>query len=547
MPRHANLHGCRYHDSEDADDAHHLRSCRLNSAAAGGIHHVTLITRHVQANVDFYVGFLGLRLVKRTGGYEDALQLHLFYGDRLGSPGSLVTFLVWEDGAPGRVGTGQVAEIAFAVPPDSLGEWMTRALRAGVPYDGPSREFGEPVLRLKDPDGIIVKLVGADLAAAQPWGDAAVAPRRLRAATILTETPEETAAFVGRFGYRPGPRKDNTLRMVSATDAVDIRDVSGYVPGIPGTGTADHIAFRASDAAALRAEEQALAHLNSSATNVHDRKYFTSLYVREPGGTLFELATNGPGFTVDEDAEQLGETLLVPPHDKDRAQDIAVMLPQFSMPGEPRMAPRDLPFVHRFHVPDDPDDSTIVLLHGSGGNEADLMPLARRIAPRATLLGVRGRSHEEGNARWFRRLTATRFDQADIRAEAEAFAAFVEGAVASYRLDAARLIFLGHSNGANFAAAVMALHPHAIRRAVLLRAIPVLEQLPPVRLDGARVLMVTGARDPFGRHAPALADWFRASGAALDLRTVDAGHDIVADDEALARQWFMHESGDGDG
>ncbi|MHA6645439.1 VOC family protein [Mesorhizobium sp. A623] len=519
----------------------------MNSTAASGIHHVTLITRHVQANVDFYVGFLGLRLVKRTGGYEDALQLHLFYGDRLGSPGSLITFLVWEDGAAGRVGTGQVAEIALAVPPDSLGEWMTRALRAGVPFEGPSREFGEPVLRLKDPDGFIVKLVGADIAAAQPWGEVAVAPRRLRAVTILTETPEETAAFVARFGYRPGPRMENTTRMVCAADAIDIRDVSGYVPGIPGTGTADHVAFRAADVAAVTAEEQALSRLNSSATTVHDRKYFTSLYVREPGGTLFELATDGPGFTVDEDAGHLGETLLVPPHDKAREQDIAVMLPQFSMPGEPRMAPRDLPFVHRFHVPGNPDDSTIVLLHGSGGNEADLMPLARRIAPRATLLGVRGRSHEEGNARWFRRLTATRFDQPDIKAEAEAFAAFVEGAVAAYRLDATRITFIGHSNGANFAAAVMVLYPQTIRRAVLLRATPVLEELPPTGLEGTWVLMLAGARDPFGKGAPVLADWLRTAGAALEWRSVDAGHEIVADDEVLARQWFMQESGEADG
>lgn len=124
-----------------------------------GIHHVTGITRWVQANVDFYAGFLGLRLVKRTGGFEDAGQLHLFYGDALGSPGSLVTFLVWEDGARGRVGHGQVAEIALAVPPDSIGDWLTRAMAARVPVEGPLREQGETVLRLKDPDGITVKLV----------------------------------------------------------------------------------------------------------------------------------------------------------------------------------------------------------------------------------------------------------------------------------------------------------------------------------------------------------------------------------------------------
>ena len=125
-----------------------------------GIHHITLITRKVQANVDFYAGFLGLRLVKRTGGFEDAVQLHLFYGDAVGSPGSLVTFLVWEDGSPGRPGLGQVGEISLAVEPTEIGFWLTRALRHGLRPEGPMVEFGEPVLRLKDPDGVIVKLVG---------------------------------------------------------------------------------------------------------------------------------------------------------------------------------------------------------------------------------------------------------------------------------------------------------------------------------------------------------------------------------------------------
>ncbi len=510
----------------------------MNHPAAHGIHHVTLITRNVQKNVDFYAGFLGLRLVKRTGGYEDATQLHLFYGDRLGSPGSLVTFLVWEDGAPGRVGNGQVSEVAFAVPQASLGYWMTRALNHGVSFEGPSREFGEPLLRLKDPDGIIVKLVGIDLPSAEPWGDKAIAPRRLRAVTILTEMPEQTSSFVARFGYRPGPRSENTQRMLSDTDAVDIRDATGYVAGIPGTGTADHVAFRAADVAAVRSAQAEFSKLNSSPTNFHDRNYFTSLYVREPGGTLFELATDGPGFTIDEFPERLGETLIVPPHDREHAEDLRIMLPQFAMPGEPRLPQRDLPFVHRFHTPDDPDGSTIVLLHGSGGTEADLMPLAHRASPRSTLLGVRGRSHEEGIARWFRRHTATTFDEADIRAEAEAFAAFVEGAIAGYGFDAARMSFLGFSNGANFAASVMALYPETIRNAALLRAIPVLEEMPKPDLAGARVLIVTGSQDPFGKRSPVLAAWFADCGADLDDRKIEAGHELVSGDAEIFSEWL---------
>ncbi|GGD26407.1 hypothetical protein GCM10011335_31890 [Aureimonas glaciei] len=235
----------------------------------------------------------------------------------------------------------------------------------------------------------------------------------------------------------------------------------------------------------------------------------------------------------------------MPPDDAERAEDLRVMLPQFALPGEERMPMRELPFVHRFHVPDDPDGSTIVLLHGTGGSEADLMPLAHRIAPRATLLGVRGRSHEEGMSRWFRRLTVATFDQADIRAEAEAFAALVDGAVASYGLDRDGMTFLGHSNGANFAAAVMGLYPGLIRRAILIRAIAALEPMPEPDLAGVPVLLITGTRDPYGQHAPALENWLRAQGADLDALRIEAGHDLTLADATAAQGWLKRNAGDG--
>ena len=499
-----------------------------------GLHHVTLITRRVQANVDFYVGFLGLSLVKRTGGFEDNTQLHLFYGDPQGSPGSLVTFFAWEDGASGRVGTGQVSEIAFAVPAATMGDWLTRALTHRVPVEGPAREMGEPVLRLKDPDGIIVKLVGRDLPDPRPQS---VGP--LRAITLLTDTPEETARFLTRFGYRPGPRQGSIQRLVSETDAVDVRDATGYVPGVPGTGTADHVAFRAPDVAAVEAAEDALRAYNRSPTTVHDRKYFTSLYVREPGGALLELATDGPGFALDEPAGHLGETLFVPHAEPERAEDLKLLLPQFALPGQPRIPLRDLPFVHRFHVPETPDGSTLVLLHGTGGDEADLMPLARRAEPHATLLGVRGRAHEEGTTRWFRRIAGDVVDQADIAAEAEAFAAFVTGAAESFGLDRDATTFLGLSNGANFLAAFMGLYPGLVRRAVLIRPMLVLDPPPAPDLSGVDVLMLVGAQDPFAARAPALAAWLNAAGARLETRTLPAGHGLVPEDRAAIAEWLV--------
>lgn len=515
---------------------------------APGLHHVTGITRRVQANVDFYMGFLGLHLVKQTGGFEDAEQLHLFYGDAEARPGSIVTFLVWEDGAPGRVGHGQVGEIGFAVPARQIGEWLTRALDRRVPVEGPLREFGETVLRLKDPDGIIVKLIGQPEPAEEPAQDPdtvqgglnpapeLVAPH-LIGVTLFSEDQSASAAFAQRFGFRPGPREGAVLRLLSPNGFLDIRDAAGFFEGIPGTGTFDHVALRLPDAAAVR---QARLDLGpTEATQVHDRKYFLSLYVRDPAQVLIELATEGPGFSIDEAPDALGRTLFVPPGEAARAQDLRLLMPQFARPGEDRMPLRDLPFVHRFWHPEDPDGTVLLTLHGSGGSEADLLPLAHRLNPRATLLGLRGRATEEGIARWFRRIPPMGFDQQDIRDEAEAFAAFLDGARRGYGLDLDRLTVLGLSNGANFAGAVMALSPGLLRRAILLRPQAVLDTLPPVDLRGTQVLTLTGGHDLFAPAAPKLNDWLAASGATLDARVLDrVTHDLTTEDEVIARDWL---------
>jgi len=509
-----------------------------------GIHHITGITRKIQANVDFYAGFLGLRLVKRTAGYEDADQLHLFYGDAAASPGSLVTFLAWEDGSPGRVGLGQPSEIAFAIRPEAIGFWLTRALTQNIAMTGPAQEFGEPVLRLKDPDGIIVKLVGEagvegpaphvtkDIAA----GDAI---QRIRGATILSERPSETAAFIGgHFGFRRAAEADGIVRLAGdAGDVLDIRDASGFWTSAPGTGTIDHVALRAPDRAAVEAAAGRLAAEDAGDTNMHDRTYFYSLYVREPGGSLVEYATDAPGMTVDEPLETLGTRLFVPRHFRADPDDVRARLPQFSLPGEERMSERDLPFIHRLHRPENPDGTAVVLLHGTGGNETSLLPFGARLAPDAVLLSPRGRSMDEGYPRFFRRLTAVTFDQKELASEADAFAAFMEGANAAYGLDPAKTLFVGYSNGANMIGAVMLLHPGIIRNAVLLRGMNVLETAPAADLSGANVLMVSGEADPYGRYAGDLEAHLAAAGATVEHKLLTAGHDIGIADLDLAKAY----------
>ncbi|KQS77037.1 glyoxalase [Rhizobium sp. Leaf384] len=524
---------------------------RVAPNGTSGLHHVTLITRKVQANVDFYVGFLGLRLVKRTAGFEDAAQLHLFYGDRTGTPGSLVSFLVWEDGGPGRVGEGQPSEIAFAIAPGSIGFWLQRALRYLVPVSGPAPEFGEPVLRLKDPDGVIVKLVGTTAVPGRnPAATDGIPPedaiRALRGATILTSRAAETSSFLQRHtGFRSSEKSETIERLRSdAGDVIDVRDASGFWTSAPGTGTIDHIAVRAPSRAAVEALRERLGEENAGPTPAHDRTYFFSLYVREPGGSLIEVATDSPGMTIDEDEATLGTRLFVPGHFRDIAgetatlEDMTVLLPQFGLPGEERFAARDLPFIHRLHQADAADGSTLFLLHGSGANELSLLPLARRAAPHALLVALRGRSLEEGAPRFYRRLGAATFDQADIASEAEALAAFVEGAASGYGIDLERAAFLGYSNGANLIAASLFLQPGLIRRAILLRSMMPLDTVPEADLSGTEVLVVSGADDSFDAYRPAQVKALTEAGAETTVVTLAAGHELSPEDASTVARWL---------
>ncbi|KKC35391.1 glyoxalase [Devosia epidermidihirudinis] len=510
-----------------------------------GIHHVTLITAEVQANVDFYVGFLGLRLVKRTGGYEDARQLHLFYGDYAATPGSLITFLVWQGGSAGQPGAGQVSELALAIAPASIGYWVERALRHQVKVEGTGQEFGETVLRLRDPDGVAIKLVGVDLPALEmPQND--IEPehqiRRIRGVTLLSDVQEETVGFLTtHFGFRAGKTEGTTQRLISDMgDSLDIRDAAGFWPGAPGAGTADHVAVRAFDAEEVHAVEHVLRQRNSSPTNLHDRNYFTSLYVREPGGTLIEMASDGPGFTLDEPLETLGTDLFVPP-DAPEPEDIKAMLPQFGLPGLERVVYRDLIYDHRFFTPDAHNGTTIVLFHGTGGDETDLLPLAHRAAPHATLLGLRGRSIEDGTRRWFRGFGPMLFDQKDVRFEAGALDAFVAEARSAYGLDPSKLIGLGYSNGANFLAASMLLQPDlAIRKAVLLRPVPVLDEDVAADLVGVDVLIVIGETDVYRAKGEALAKLLTAAGANVALKAVSGGHVLTPQDASIIADWLAN-------
>ncbi|MFU0507110.1 alpha/beta hydrolase [Pseudaminobacter sp. NGMCC 1.201702] len=196
-------------------------------------------------------------------------------------------------------------------------------------------------------------------------------------------------------------------------------------------------------------------------------------------------------------------------------------------------------FVVLVKRPQNATAETIVLLHGSGGDETTLMSLASRAAPRSVLMGVRGRITQDGRKRWYRRLTPTKFDQRDIRAEAAAFADFIEDAVESRALDLSHTTFIGYSNGANLLAAMTLLHPGLIERAVLLRPMSVLDKIPAVDLSNVRLLMVAGLADTtYAPFAPALETMLEEHGANLDARFIKADHGLGGEDVKIVSEWL---------
>lgn len=196
-------------------------------------------------------------------------------------------------------------------------------------------------------------------------------------------------------------------------------------------------------------------------------------------------------------------------------------------------------FIYRFLRPEAPSGETIILLHGSGGDETSMFKLASRVAPHATLLGVRGRIVQKGIKRWYARVTPTEFDQDDIRAEAQAFADFLKERMLAEKLDLDRAIFIGYSNGANLIAAMTLLHPNLVHRAVLLRAMPVLSAAPSVDLRRSRFLTVAGKKDKvYGPFAPALEALLRARGATVDSHTIATGHLLSDEDVRVVSEWL---------
>ena len=286
-----------------------------------GIHHVTAIAGNPQQNIDFYSGFLGLRLVKLTVNFDDPASYHLYYGDQVGHPGTVLTFFAWPGGPEGRRGAGQVVTTSFDIPKASVDYWIDRLREHGVDFEGPIARFGRDSIAFSDPDGLRLELVaGTPGSGATPWEDSPVPPehatRGFHGVTIAERDSRDIELLLGTLGLRLRGEEEGSVRYETASDAVgrvvDVLASTENRKGRVAVGTVHHVAWRTDDVEEQRAWRQRMAELGLDVTQVADRKYFRSIYFHEPGGVLFEIATDQPGFTVDEPARSLGTGLMLP-------------------------------------------------------------------------------------------------------------------------------------------------------------------------------------------------------------------------------------------
>jgi glyoxalase family protein len=310
-----------------------------------GLHHVTAIASDPQRNLDFYIGLLGLRLVKRTVNFDDPGTYHFYFGDARGTPGTILTFLSWPGARRGHRGVGQIEATAFTISPDSVGYWLDRFKEQHVTAEKTSARFGEEVIRFTDPDGLLLELVTSDsIAQVESWADSTVPAehslRGFHSVSAALEGYERTAQLLREsFGYRLDKESGNRFRFAAPSESgpgriVDLLCMPDSRAGHVAAGSVHHIAFRAKDDNEQLQWREHLVELGYNVTPVIDRTYFHSIYFREPGGILFEIATEPPGFTLDEPIEELGSKLRLPTWMEAARPQIEQVLPSITLPAK---------------------------------------------------------------------------------------------------------------------------------------------------------------------------------------------------------------------
>jgi len=315
-----------------------------------GIHHVTAICSNPQKNIDFYSKLLGLRLVKLTVNFDDPTTYHLYYGDEIGQPGTILTFFPWANAPKGYRGTSQVITTSFLVPENSLYYWKDRLKSNDICFEGPTKRFDddEQVITLYDPDGLELELVAHSSAKENDerfWKDGPISYengiRGFYSVSLSEEGYERTSEILNELGYKMIKNEGNRFRFqlgdsqsttTTGAKILDVLCLPYTSSGMIGIGTVHHIAFRTPSDENQTSIRKNIIKIGLNPTPVIDRTYFHSVYFREPGGILFEIATDPPGFTLDQKVEDLGEKLMLPKWLEPIREKLEKVLPKIELP-----------------------------------------------------------------------------------------------------------------------------------------------------------------------------------------------------------------------
>ena len=316
-----------------------------NKNQISGLHHVTAICSDPQKNIDFYTKLLGLRLVKLTVNFDDPTTYHLYYGDEVGHPGTILTFFPWSDAPKGHRGTGQAITTSFLVPEKSIDYWRDRLKNNDVCFGGPKKRFeNEQVITLYDPDGLELELVAHSSAKENDerfWKDGPISYengiRGFYSVSLSEEGYELTSEILNELGYKMIENEGNRFRFQhtdskpTGAKVLDVLCLPYTHPGMIGIGTVHHIAFRTSSDENQKLIRENIIKKGLNPTPVIDRNYFHSVYFREPGQILFEIATDPPGFTIDQKIEDLGRKLVLPRWLEPLRENLEKVLPKIEL------------------------------------------------------------------------------------------------------------------------------------------------------------------------------------------------------------------------
>ncbi|RYY30692.1 MAG: ring-cleaving dioxygenase [Sphingobacteriaceae bacterium] len=305
-----------------------------------GIHHITAIAGDAKRNYRFYTEVLGLRFVKKTVNFDDPETYHFYYGNEFGAPGTILTFFPWANVQPGRAGARQATQIGYSVPAGSLEFWQQHFKNHGVEQQKIAEKFGERFLAFTDPDGLQLELIESKITDNRTgWHTEAInennALKGFYNVTITTNKIQPTADVLTKvFGYHLQQQSGNIYRFVTdeiaTANTIDLVEVPGAITGHVAGGSVHHVAFRVSDETVLMEFRDKVEAAGLSITEKIDRNYFYSLYFREPGGVLFEIATDNPGFAIDEPVAELGTHLMLPAQYEKYREQLVKVLPQIN-------------------------------------------------------------------------------------------------------------------------------------------------------------------------------------------------------------------------